>query len=138
MKTVEIVITNVLPTGTSFAVCTDDMSRVFINSTVAQRGNIQVGDTVFADVIPNFTHPERTPWQAMRIIPASAAPSPTPKKDRLTIAIERLLSSADYPASELAAELHEDEEIVQEALGAMQTAGRVRAYYVYELIGVAE
>lgn len=136
MKTVEIVITNVLPTGTSFAICLGDMSKVFINSSVAERGNISVGDTVYAEIIPNFSHPDRTPWQAMRIIPASAAPAPSPKKDSLSIAIERLLSDADYPACELAAELHEDEEIVQAALGAMQTAGRVRAYYVYELIEV--
>jgi hypothetical protein len=141
MQTVEIIITNVLPTGTAFAVCAHDMTQVFISSAVAERGHVEVGLTMNAHIVPNFSHPERTPWQAVKILELTA---PTPlaaaqdtdmsPTEQLIAEIEALLADADYPDTELAAEIGADLDLVQDTLGVMQSAGRVRAYYVYELI----
>lgn len=140
MQLVEIIITNVLPTGTAFGVCVSDMTQVFISSAVAERGRVEVGLTMNAHIVPNFSHPERTPWQAVKIFeptaptpPAAPTATRTPA-DQLIAEIEALLADADYADTELAAEIGVDLDLVQDTLGAMQSAGRVRAYYVYELI----
>jgi hypothetical protein len=64
----EIIITNVLPTGTSFAVRADDMSEgVFIPAKAAQDANLRPAMRVMASLVPNPTNADKTPWRAIAL-----------------------------------------------------------------------
>lgn len=68
MQTSEIMVINRLETNTAFAATVDGNQSVFIPAKVACSLDIQVGERLNAILIPNATHPEKTPWMAIRII----------------------------------------------------------------------
>jgi ABC-type lipoprotein release transport system permease subunit len=68
MQTSEIMIINRLETNTAFAATIDGNQSVFIPAKVAYSLDIQVGQRYNAILIENTTHPEKTPWMAIRII----------------------------------------------------------------------
>ena len=68
MQLTEIMITHILPTGTTFAVISDDMSQsVFIPSKLSLQAGLQQSMTVGAIIVPNLTHADKTPWVAIKI-----------------------------------------------------------------------
>lgn len=74
MQTTEIIITNILPTGTGFGVISDGMTQnVFIPSKMLIDKIVSPGDRVQAMLVPNPTQPEKTPWLAISIIAETAA-----------------------------------------------------------------
>lgn len=68
MQTSEIMVINRLDTNTAFAATVDGNQSVFIPAKVACSLDIQVGERLNAILIENKTHPEKTPWMAIRII----------------------------------------------------------------------
>ena len=68
MQTSEIMVINRLETNTAFAATVDGNQSVFIPAKVASSLDIQVGERFHAILIANTTHPEKTPWMAIRII----------------------------------------------------------------------
>lgn len=63
-----IIITNVLPTRTSFGVTDNGAAEsVFIPSRVSTVCDLAVGQRVEASLVPNSREPERTPWLAIHI-----------------------------------------------------------------------
>jgi hypothetical protein len=68
MEPTEVIVTNILPTGTSFGVLASDMTQnVFIPSKLALETGLRPGQKVMASVVPNAQQPEKTPWLAISI-----------------------------------------------------------------------
>lgn len=68
MQLTEIMITHILPTGTTFAVIADDMKQsVFVPSKLSLQAGLQQSMTVGAIIVPNLTHADKTPWVAIKI-----------------------------------------------------------------------
>jgi len=68
MQLTDLIITHILPTGTTFAVLADDMTQaVFIPSKLALMAGLQQSMTVGAIIIPNLAHPDKTPWVAIKL-----------------------------------------------------------------------
>lgn len=68
MQLTEIMITHILPTGTTFAVISDDMTQsVFIPSKLSLQAGLQQSMTVGALIVPNLAQPEKTPWVAIKL-----------------------------------------------------------------------
>ena len=76
MLPTEILITNKLATGTAFAVLADDMTQnVFIPSKLALDASLRPGQKVMAQIVPNMSQPEKTPWLAISLEGGLVAPS---------------------------------------------------------------
>jgi hypothetical protein len=61
-------ITHILPTGTTFAVMSDDMTQsVFIPSKLSLQAGLQQSMTVGAIIVPNLTHADKTRWVAIKL-----------------------------------------------------------------------
>ena len=68
MKPVEIIVTNRLQTGTTFAVLSSDMTQnVFIPSKLALETSLRPGQKILAQIVPNMSQPEKTPWLAISL-----------------------------------------------------------------------
>jgi hypothetical protein len=68
MQPTEIIITNKLATGTTFAVLSSDMTQnVFIPSKLALDASLRPGQKVMAQIVPNMSQPEKTPWLAISL-----------------------------------------------------------------------
>ena len=78
MQPTEILITNRLQTGTAFAVLADDMTQnVFIPSRLALNASLRPGQKIMAQIVPNISQPEKTPWLAISLENAGPLPEPT-------------------------------------------------------------
>ena len=78
MLPTEIIITNKLATGTTFAVLASDMTQnVFIPSKLALDASLRPGQKVMAQIVPNTSQPEKTPWLAISLEDAGPLPQPT-------------------------------------------------------------
>jgi hypothetical protein len=78
MQPTELVITNRLQTGTTFAVLASDMTQnVFIPSKLALDASLRPGQKVMAQIVPNMSQPEKTPWLAISLEDAGPLPQPT-------------------------------------------------------------
>jgi len=77
MEPTEVIVTNILPTGTSFGVLASDMTQnVFIPSKLALETGLRPGQKVMASVVPNAQQPEKTPWLAIALHDSLPAPAP--------------------------------------------------------------
>jgi hypothetical protein len=64
----ELLVTNVLATGTAFGVLSEDMTQnVFIPSKHAINAGLRPGQKILAQIVPNVTHGEKTPWVVISI-----------------------------------------------------------------------
>jgi hypothetical protein len=129
MKTSTIIITNILPTGTTFALLADTMESVFVNASVSKFAGLQVGETVQAEIVPNHQQPDRTPWQATKIM-RNAAPPVIGLEQRVTDE----LWVEEATAKELSEALGADESAVQVTLDRMMSQGKIKAYSVYAIV----
>jgi hypothetical protein len=76
MLPTEILITNRLQTGTAFAVLASDMTQnVFIPSKHAINAGLRPGQKILAQIVPNVTHGEKTPWVVISLEGGLVAPS---------------------------------------------------------------
>jgi len=129
MKPSKIIITNILPTGTAFALLADNMESVFVNASVSNFAGLQVGETVDAEIVPNRQQPDRTPWQATKILRSAAQPV-AGLEQRVT----NELWVEEATAQELSEALGADLTAVQVTLDRMMSQGKVRAYSVYAIL----
>jgi len=78
MEKTELIITNVLATGTAFAVFAADMTQnVFVPSKLSADASLRVGQKIVGQVVPNISHPEKTPWLAIALEDAGPLPQAT-------------------------------------------------------------
>lgn len=67
MKYVEILITNILPSKTSFGQ-TASGEQIFIPSAVAAENDLEVGTFVNAMLVVNTMNSQKTPWLCIKIM----------------------------------------------------------------------
>jgi hypothetical protein len=117
MQPIEIIVTNCLPTGTSFGVLASDMTQnVFIPSKLALETGLRPGQKVMASVVPNVQQPEKTPWLAIALRDSLPAPEQKTLADR----IRDELKGGAATTIELAHFLNVNSSEVQRALEAMK------------------
>jgi hypothetical protein len=116
MQPTEIIITNKLATGTAFAVLADDMTQnVFIPSKLALDASLRPGQKIMAQIVPNMSQPEKTPWLAISLEIGLHAPS-MDLRDR----IRGELENGPATVYDLAKMLDADIEDVQAELKSMR------------------
>ena len=118
MQTSEIMVINRLDTNTAFAATVDGNQSVFIPAKVASSLDIQVGERLNAILIENKTHPEKTPWMAIRIIRIDPSQRPQVQDDltKMILAdlneggrasVEDVAESINYPLNSVIAKMQE-------------------------------
>lgn len=118
-----IIITNVLDTGSAFALLADDTTQnVFIPSKVANGRGIKAGDTVQATLVPNSTQPHKTPWLAVDLQVVSI--------DQRILAA---LADSDMTHEELADEVGLGVDEARQALDRLIKAGKLVRFEVFGL-----
>lgn len=116
MQTTEIIISNVLATGTAFAVLAEDMTQnVFVPSRLTQETPVRPGQRVSALIMPNQTKPEKTPWVAISFTDVEPVP-----QSSLADKIRWELANGPATTIELAGILKVNSSEVQHALEAMK------------------
>jgi hypothetical protein len=119
MQPNEIIVTNCLPTGTSFGVLASDMTQnVFIPSKLALETGLRPGQRVMASVVPNVQQPEKTPWLAIAL--HDSLPAPETQQKTLADRIRDELKGGAATTIELAHFLNVNSSEVQRALEAMK------------------
>lgn len=117
MEPTEVIVTNILPTGTSFGVLASDMTQnVFIPSKLALEAGLRPGQKVMASVVPNAQQREKTPWLCIALHDSLPAPTPLTLADR----IREELESGPATTIELARFLKVNSSEVLDALEAMK------------------
>lgn len=126
-----IIISNILPSDTAFAVLADDRSQsVFIPPTVARAVRLELGETVEAVIVPNTSRPDKTPWCAVRI--ERAVNDANAETLRAEI-VEDLRENGSATTMELAEKLGRLPQLVRDELRKMATDGVVETATVWVL-----
>lgn len=130
----EIIISNIIHTGTGFAVVADNMSEsVFIPSRVMHGSNARPGDRVSAMLVPNPSRPEKTPWLAVSLdVAEQASVSP---RDTLADLILADLEQGRATVEEIAENLNMANHAVNTKLNEMVTGRRVVRLVCFDLPG---
>ena len=74
----QIIISNIIESGTAFGFVADTGEQVFIPSNVMKASNAELFVPVAAVLVPNNYQSERTPWLAAVIKSDSPTPAPVP------------------------------------------------------------
>jgi len=129
----EIIISNIIATGTGFAVVADDMHEgVFVPSRVMHDSNLRPGDRASAMLVPNTTRPDKTPWLAVSLASDRAPVSP---RDTLAELIVDDLEDGRATVEEIAEDLNMADAVVAAKLAEMVADGRVVRLVCYDLPG---
>lgn len=126
-ENIAIFCTNMLESGTAFAVRSDNGEHVFIPASVSARAGLGIGDTATATIIPNRQHEDRTPWFAIYIAPVGEptdAPVAAEIDNRISAAISTH-ESAYHTTAEIAELVFVDSTTVGNALLRLFKQGRV-------------
>lgn len=128
MQSTDIIITNILTTGTAFAVVASDMTQnVFIPSRLLEHDKLRSGETVGAYLVPNVTRPDKTQWLAIGFA-RGAAPS-----DTLAGQILADLQQGRATLQEIAESIGADLDEVREQVQRLLEQGRLIHEETYDL-----
>jgi hypothetical protein len=138
MLPTELVITNRLQTGTTFAVLSSDMTQnVFIPSKLALDTSLRPGQKVMAQIVPNMSQPEKTPWLAISL--EDAGPLPEQKQSlRDTLAafiLGNLQADGRATVEEIAEDMNMSDAAVAAKLSELVADGRVVRLTCFDLPG---
>jgi hypothetical protein len=136
MQPTEIIITNKLATGTTFAVLASDMTQnVFIPSKLALDASLRPGQKVMAQIVPNMSQPEKTPWLAISL--EDAKPLPEQKqslRDTLgAFILGNLQADGRATVKEIAEDMNMADEKIAAKLAELVAAGRVVRLTCFDL-----
>lgn len=127
MESTEIIITNILPTHTGFAViAASTHENVFIPSKLLHGTDIKPGQRVLAVLVPNPTQPEKTPHLAVAIqgLEVQAYPAPATPGSLEKLILDDL-EQGDGSAEEIARSIKMPLADVREKLAEMSASGRI-------------
>lgn len=124
-----ILITNRLATGTTFAVVQDKHDeQVFVPARTLADLDVKAGDVVRALLVPNAREPERTKWMAV-------AARVDKKKTSLEILVDRIVadltSEGMATVEELTDTMQATTQEIEDALAKAVSDGRVTREIVY-------
>jgi low affinity Fe/Cu permease len=130
----ELLVTNVLATGTAFGVLSEDMTQnVFIPSKHAINAGLRPGQKILAKIVPNVTHGEKTPWVVISI-EGHEPTTGTTLRER----VRQELANGPATSYELAKMLDADVRDVQDELRAMKLPHTdLYALEMFDLLQVA-
>jgi hypothetical protein len=136
MQPTEIIITNKLATGTTFAVLSSDMTQnVFIPSKLALDASLRPGQKILAQIVPNMSQPEKTPWLAISL--EDAGPLPEQKqslRDTLgAFILGNLQADGRATVEEIAEDMNMSDAAVAAKLAELVAAGRVVRLTCFDL-----
>jgi hypothetical protein len=111
MQPVEIIVTNRLQTGTTFAVRADAMTEnIFIPSKLALEANVRPGMKIMANLVPNIQQPDKTPWLCIALHGSEKdATSDTSLRDRIRAELGNGAATVYELANALGAEVRDVE-----------------------------
>lgn len=124
----EIVVTNKIPSGTTFGERVDDGSAVFIPSGVSRACRLVPGQIVRAVLMANTVAPDRTPWVAVRCLVSDEDDSRT-----LEMAILADLADGCATAREVAQRTGRGEQAVRNRMRFMARKGVIVRDELYAL-----
>jgi hypothetical protein len=135
MQPTEIIITNKLATGTTFAVLASDMTQnVFIPSKLALDASLRPGQKILAQIVPNMSQPEKTPWLAISLEDAGPIQPPQSLRDTLAeLIIGNLQADGRATVSEIAEDLNMSDVSVANKLSELVADGRVVRLTCFDL-----
>ena len=136
MQPTEIIMTNILPTGTGFAVLADDMNQsVFVPSKNIADMGLRPSDKVFATIVPNATHGHKTPWLAIAVHRDTKPALPALSVDAQLVLkyIEEGLATPD----EIGESLNISDARLNDALAVLVERGKIVKVECYDLPGDA-
>jgi hypothetical protein len=150
----EIIIINIIASGSGFAQLSDGGEQVFIPASVVNGAQLQIGERVDAVLVPNMNEMrERTPWRAVRVPRAGIELPPLPKvltghdpisgKSLDQMCFDALNASSDWSdiaymtTREVANEVKADVKMVGNALQRLFNAGRISRAEVHHRVGQA-
>jgi hypothetical protein len=131
--TQEIIITNRLPTGTTFAVRASDSTGVFVPGKVADACALRAGERVMATLVPNSSRPERTPWVAVFIDRAALSSQESEMADSIDSAVKASLEAGMLNMAEIIAEVGCRPMQVVEAVTRLVDLGQIKTKTFYAL-----
>jgi hypothetical protein len=136
MQPTEIIITNKLATGTTFAVLSSDMTQnVFIPSKLALDASLRPGQKILAQIVPNMSQPEKTPWLAISL--EGAGPLPEQKqslRDTLgAFILGNLQADGRATVEEISEDMNMSDAAVAAKLAELVAAGRVVRLTCFDL-----
>jgi hypothetical protein len=136
MQPTELIVTNRLATGTTFAVLASDMTQnVFIPSKLALDASLRPGQKVMAQIVPNMSQPEKTPWLAISL--EDAGPLPEQKqslRDTLgAFILGNLQADGRATVEEIAEDMNMSDAVVAAKLAELVAAGRVVRLTCFDL-----
>jgi hypothetical protein len=131
MLPTEILITNKLATGTAFAVLADDMTQnVFIPSKLALDASLRPGQKVMAQLVPNMTQPDKTPWLAISLEDAT----PVSRDDTLgAFILGNLQADGRATVEEIAEDMNMADDKIAAKLAELVATGRVVRLTCFDL-----
>lgn len=136
MQPTEILITNLLPTGTGFAVVADDMhENVFVPSRLTHDARLNLGDRVSALLVPNPTRPDKTKWLAVSLVsaPTPVAAAPVSPRDTLAELILDDLEDGRATVEEIAENLNMADDKIAAKLAELVASGDVVRLTCFDL-----
>jgi hypothetical protein len=136
MQPTELIVTNRLATGTTFAVLSSDMTQnVFIPSKLALDASLRPGQKIMAQIVPNMSQPEKTPWLAISL--EDAGPLPEQKqslRDTLgAFILGNLQADGRATVEEIAEDMNMSDAAVAAKLAELVAAGRVVRLTCFDL-----
>ena len=136
MQPTELIVTNRLQTGTTFAVLSSDMTQnVFIPSKLALDASLRPGQKILAQIVPNMSQPEKTPWLAISL--EDAGPLPEQKQSRRDMLGAFILGNLQADGRATVEEIAEDMNMADEKIAAklaeLVAAGRVVRLTCFDL-----
>lgn len=124
-------ITNKLHTGTAFAVLADDMTQnVFIPSKLALDSNLRPGQKIMAQIVPNMSQPDKTPWLAISL---EGAEHVSPDDTLAAFILGNLQADGRATVEEIAEDMNMSDAVVASTLAQMVADGRVVRLTCYDL-----
>jgi hypothetical protein len=131
MLPTEIIITNKLATGTAFAVLADDMTQnVFIPSKLALDASLRPGQKIMAQIVPNMSQPEKTPWLAISLEDAT----PVSRNDTLgAFILGNLQADGRATVEEIAEDMNMADDKIAAKLAELVASGDVVRLTCFDL-----
>ena len=131
MQPTEIIITNRLATGTTFAVLAADMTQnVFIPSKLALDAILRPGQKIMAQIVPNMSQPDKTQWLAISLEDAA----PVSRDDTLgAFILGNLQADGRATVEEIAEDMNMADDKIAAKLAELVAAGRVVRLTCFDL-----
>jgi predicted Rossmann fold nucleotide-binding protein DprA/Smf involved in DNA uptake len=134
MQPTELIVTNRLQTGTTFAVLLSDMTQnVFIPSKLALDASLRPGQKIMAQIVPNMSQPEKTPWLAISLEDAGPIQPPQSLRDTLAELIIDDLEDGRATVSEIAENLNMADDKIAAKLAELVKSGDVVRLTCFDL-----